>query len=82
LSESLVTLKLIREDFEMIREAIEEHTSKISGEEAEALRRVLEAFNNAESEDSKLKIEMKLEDAKILSRELKKVEQELVKTHA
>jgi len=80
LSESFVTLKLKREDSEMIREAVEEQMAKVTGREAEALRRVLEAFDNAESEDSKLKIEMELEDAKILRRELEKVVQELVKT--
>jgi len=78
----MVTLKLIREDFEMIREVVEERISKTSGEEAEALRRVLEAFKKAENEpdpeDSKLKIEMDLEEAKILRRELKNAEEELL----
>jgi len=78
----MITLKLIREDFETVREVVEERIPKTSGEEAEALKRILEAFKKAENEpdpeDSKLKIEMNLEEAKILRQELKNAEEELL----
>jgi len=75
--ESLVTLEVSPRKLGVVRRFIEAQIAKTGRREAEALRRVLEAFKKAENEpdpeDSKLKIELSLEDAKILSQELEKV---------
>jgi len=75
-----VTLKVTPRKLQVIRRFVEERAAKTSGREAEALRRVLEAFKKAENEtdpEDSLKLELELNDAKILSRELEKIEEEL-----
>jgi len=69
----LVTLKVTRRHLEVVRHAVEEQIAKVSSREAEALKRVLEAFKMLRVKTPNLKLRWNLKMPRYLDENSKKL---------